>query len=231
MRVTDYRNTDEQQVFQGKFNPWIGISLGNKYFTAEHLEDYIQSCLRIAHEKVLVIIADEPHAINYEVFEEMKHETALAKALRNGDKVKSVLDGIVSRMTRDEKEKVKIVRWQELSDAFWYQERLKIFQEFFRDDKNFKDALVEIVRLNMGDRIEDMESSKIERLATYVLEELPIFIGAIELEDSVYDLHLYPGLSLMDDFILDLQEKKIFPGIMDKINVRHPLSLIEAYAE
>lgn len=231
MRITDYRNTNKQLVLERKYNPWIGISLGNKYFSAEHLEDYIQSCLQITREKVLVIIADEPHAINYEVFEGMKHESALAKALRNGDRVKSVLGEIVGRMAESEKEKIRIVRWQEISDTSWYHERLKVFEESFRKDQSFKDFLVEIVRLNMGDRIEDLEPSKLEKLATYVLAELPIFIGAIELEGLMYDLHLYPGLSLMDDFVLDLQDKKIFQESMEKININHPLSLIEAYAE
>ena len=230
MRITDYRNATSQEVMQKKYNPWIGISLGNKYFTIEHLEGYVRSCLKIAREGILVIIADEPHAINYEVFEGMKSDTAVVKALRNGEKVASMVDDAVSRLSQEEKQKVKVVKWKELVSAVWYRERQKIFEKAFQEEASFRNTLVEIVRLNMGDRIENLSQVQIEKLATYVLCELPIFMGAIELNGTVYDLHLYPGLSLMDDFVLDLQERKIFPEIMKNITIDHPLSIIEAYA-
>ena len=231
MKVTDYRNVSKDEVTSRKFNPWIGISLGNKYFTQEHLADYIRSCLDIAQSGVLVVIADEPHSINYRVFESMPAQTALAKACRNSDKVDFLLREVISSLTIKEGKKIKVVRWGELACTDWYRERFKILEKIFRSDEDFKKNLIEIVRLNMGDRLEGLELSQIEELATYVLVELPIFVGDLKFDETVYDLHLYPGLSLMDEFILGLREGKIFPEVSLKIPAKQKLVILEAYAD
>ncbi len=230
MKITNYLNATKEKVESREYNLWIGISLGNKYFTSERLRDYITSCLKITREKVLVIVADEPQAINYEVFEGKSHEAALAKAHRKGEDVFRVLEDIVVQLSEYDKAKVKIVRWRELAETSWYQERLKIFKVVFQS-KDFKDKLIQIVQMNMGDRLDKIETLQVERLAMYVLEELPIFMGALNFEGYDYDLHLYPGLSLLDNLIIDLQKGKIFPEIAERISVTRELAIIEAYAD
>ena len=230
MKVTNYLNTTKEKVDLKDYNPWIGISLGNKYFTPERLKDYIESCLLIAKKQVLVIVADDLQAINYAVFEGKSHEVALAKARRKGEVVFCILTEIVNQLPEHDRTNVRIVRWQELTETTWYQERLKIYREMFQSE-DFKDKLIQIVQMNMGDRLDKISDSEVEKLTTYVLEELPIFMGALNFEGYDYDLHLYPGLSLLDNFIIDLQKGKTFPEILRRISVTRELAIIEAYAD
>lgn len=231
MKIVNYRNTTESNVLTKRHNIWLGISLGNKYFTQEHLEDYIRSSLDLVKEKMLIIIADEIQAINYEVFEEIKLETARIKAERNGKKVLDALTSIVSELSEEQQQKVSIIKWADISTTPEYQERLKLFSREFELNIDFRNKLIEIVRLNMGDRLEQLSSEQIRKLATYVLQELPIFMGPIHYEGTSYDLHIYPGLSLMDDFILDLQESQAFPELMRQISLETKLAIAEVYAE
>jgi hypothetical protein len=110
MRISDYRNTIEQSVKAKQYNIWLGISLGNKYFNAANLEDYIKGSLELSKEKILVIIADQPQAINYEVFENMKSETAMAKAERNGQKVFDIVSAIISELPEENQQKVSLIK-------------------------------------------------------------------------------------------------------------------------
>lgn len=231
MKITNYLNTSEEEVFSKKYNTWIGISLGNKYFTPEHLKDYITSCLVISRSGVLVIIADDPHAINYEVFDNKTLESALIKARRKGGEIFTTVLKVINEFSTEEQDKIALIRWQDISQCDWYQERLHIFRQAFQIDKKFKEQLVQIVQMNMGNRLDKLELPQIEKLAEYVLEELPIFIGALLYKETEYDLHLYPGLNLLDNLIINIQNGSAFPELRQKITIRKDLAIIEAYAE
>lgn len=230
MKITQYRGTSEDKLITNVHNIWLGISLGNKYFTLEHLEDYIRSSLDLVKEKMLIIIADQPQAVNYEVFEKIKPKTANAKACRNGQKIFDVVNEIILPLPKELQEKIDVIKWGELSKTVWYRHRYEIFCSEFLTNFDFKSKLVEIVKLNMGERIKHLQSQELVKLCEYVLKELPIFMGAMSYKDIVYDLHIYPGLSLMDDLILDIQEGILFPNILKQITITKPLAIAEAYA-
>lgn len=231
MRLTSFLNTTEQKVLSKEHNIWLGISLGNKYFNRENIENYIKSSLELTKKKLLIIIADEPQAINYGVFEEMKEETALAKAQRNGQKIFETISTIINTLPEEQKKKTEVIRWESISTTPRYLERLKILTSEFESNIAFKNKLIDIVKLNMGKRLGNLSNEKVITLAKYVLQELPIFLGAIDYKEVTYDLHLYPGLSLMDDFVLALQAKQEFPKLMNQIEISENLAIAEAYAK
>lgn len=61
-----YINTVKGEVSLRKFNIFIGISLGNKFFSRKNLSEYISWALENTREEVVVLIADDLHAINYD---------------------------------------------------------------------------------------------------------------------------------------------------------------------
>lgn len=231
MEITNYLNATKEKIISKKYNPWIGVSLGNKYFTYQHLKDYINSCLMISKSRVLVIIADDPHAINYEVFENKNPNSALVKARRKGEEIFNTTSEIIKELPGKEQEKITLIQWEAIAESTWYQKRLKILNDIFRANEDFKEQLVQIVQMNMGDRLDRLEPAQVEKLATYVLQELPIFIGALVHDGEAYDLHLYPGFTLLDDFIINIQEGSLFPEIKERIPIKQELSIIEAYAD
>ena len=67
MRIDAYLNTTKEDIDAKAFNIYFGFSLGNKYFTPEHIRSYIAWALENTKEKVAVLIQDKIQAINYEV--------------------------------------------------------------------------------------------------------------------------------------------------------------------
>lgn len=231
VRITDVKNTTIEDISAKKHNIWIGISLGNKYFNKDHLRNYLNWAVKTCKERTLVIIADEPHEINYKVFEQLENEKASAKAFRKSNEILRVLNEIVADFVPENRSKIEIIKWNSLSSLPEYKIKFGYIEDLYQTNENFHNQILNIVKLNLGERIENFAEEQIEALAKYVLWEFPIFLGALIYNSTIYDLHIYPGLSLMDDLILDIQDKKIFPELTEKVIIEHKLTIAEVYAD
>jgi tRNA-dependent cyclodipeptide synthase len=231
MRITDCRNTTKSAVLEKQHNIWLGISLGNKYFNQAHLVDYITSLVDLSKNSLLIAIADWPQAINYQVFDAMPLATAQKKALRTGEQVFQLVKSIIETLPSSKQSKVVITKWDGFMDTAWYKDRYAVLSSAFESDSIFQEKILEIVKDNLGERTATLDRMRLIKLAHYIIQELPVFMGAVDFAGFIYDAHLYPGLSLMDDFILDLQAGRIFPEVAQQLLVTVPLVIIEAYAE
>ena len=71
-----------------------------------------------------------------------------------------------------------------------------------------------------------------DRLASYVLDELPILVNGFEFNNKIYNLHPYPGCpSLLDDLWIGLRNGHLFPRFSEKINIKNKVGQIEAYID
>ena len=91
MKIKTFLNTDLKEIMSKKFNIFIGISLGNKYYSKGNIKDYILWALKNTNKGVLVVVADEIHAINYRVLNNYSLERARKVALKKGDEIASSL--------------------------------------------------------------------------------------------------------------------------------------------
>ena len=82
MRIEQYVNTTKDEVESKKHNIWIGVSLGNKYFTKENIRKYIEWALQHTKDSVLVLIGDDIYAINIEVLAGRSKAGALKRRYR-----------------------------------------------------------------------------------------------------------------------------------------------------
>lgn len=228
MRITTYLNTTESDLQSRKFNIFIGISLGNKYFSKENIKDYLLWALENTKEKVAILIPDKIHAVNYEVRSKYSKERAGNLAFREGEKVKAVVENIFSEIEPEKRALVNILKWESI-ETNEHKCMVDILHKEFENNKDFRNSILEIVKENI--QSEKLTDSDYEKLATYPLEELPMLVSGIEYDGLVYDLLAYPGISKIDHLAIDLQEGKDFPEITKKLNVRAKLRLIEAYAE
>jgi len=65
MRIAAYLNTTKEEVIGKRFNIVLGLSLGNRYFTTEHIRSYLLWAIEKTKNKVAIIIPDKIQAINY----------------------------------------------------------------------------------------------------------------------------------------------------------------------
>ncbi len=229
IRAKQYLNTSEEEVESKKFNIFVGISLGNKYFTKDHIRRYILWALKNTRKNVLVLIADKNHAINYEVFNGYNSVRALNVALRKGEEVKESVRKIVRNLPKEEQSRIKICSWEDARKSRYYQDKIKIILNEFNQNTKFHDFIVRIVQESLGTKAEWLDLRELEKLALYVLDELPILLNGVEFEDELYDLHPYPGLSLLDDLLMGLQNGNLFPKLARELEIKNNIAIVEAY--
>jgi len=235
MRIENYLNTTEEEVRNRTHNIWIGISFGNKYFTNERVKKYIELALNYTKENVLVVVADYIHAINLEVLDNRTSTAALNKALRLGEEKYKELEKIIDELLIEQKARVKLVRWKDSVNQLSYKKNLAIIKEEFQNNKEFHDYILEIVKNGRSDRIsrlDKLSKEKMDRLADYILNELPHFVDGVQTyNEKVYTLLLYPGLSGLDTLFVGLQNKTMFPALVEKLHITHKIGILEAYTE
>ena len=229
MKITTCLNVDENDIRQKRFNIFIGISLGNKYFTREHIRNFLLWALENTKEKIAVLIPDKIHAINYEVKNDYSPERALAVARRKGDEVEELVADIVKE-AKIPQSKIEIVRWEQIEDAS-YLKMLAIFRTAFKENQAFQRMVLNIVRETPHMQSFDFSDVQFEKLAQYVVEELPMLVSGVRVDGLEYDVLPYPGFANIDYFAIDLQEGKSFPDITKKLELENKLKLVEAYAE
>jgi len=195
MRIQTYLNCTKEDIESKKFNIFIGISLGNKYFSKENIEKYILWGLENTKTDIVVLIADSNHAINYEVFNRERTEKALKIATKKGIEIENIIKEIVQRLPEDKQSLVKTAKWDDTRNSANYKHSMPFILNEFTENIDFYKTILKIINENLGERIilHGLEKERLDKLALYVLDELPIFINGFEFDGKIYNLHPYPG--------------------------------------
>jgi len=231
MKIKTYLNCNEQEIKSKKFNIFVGISLGNKYFTKENVKKYILWALENTKDDVLVLIADKNHAINYEVLNNYTPKRALQVALRKGIETEESVKKIVRGLPKEKHHLIKICKWEDARKSYYYQDKIKILLNEFKKNSKFHDFIIKIIQENLGNRASNLNVEQLDKIALYVLDELPIILNGVEFEGKIYDLHPYPGLSSLDDLFMNLQNGKMFPKLAKMLEIKNKIAEVEAYIE
>lgn len=233
VRVEEYLNTTKQEVEDKNFNIWLGVSLGNKYFTKEHIWAYIEWALKYTKEGVLVVIPDTLHSVNLEVLDNKSSTAALRKAIKMGDSKYSEIKEIIYKLLPKEQSKIKVARWGDVINTVHYQKNLQIIKNEYVHNADFRYHIRDIVKSGRQDRIGRLgrlAEQELDRLCEYVLGEIPHFINGVQLDNIVYTLIPYPGVTKLDELFIGLQNKTLFPEIAEKLHITNKIAILSAYA-
>ncbi len=216
MKIQKTFNTTKEEIESKKFNIFIGISLGNKWFTKENLREYLNWALEHTKDKVLFWIGDKIQAINYNVRNKNHSKYNNNRALKNGLKIREMLKDLISELPREKQNKIKILRWGEYEeyDEFCKKYTSIIYNEFKKNPKFQKEILQLIKKLITDRKFSDEEYLE---LSKYLLEEFVGSYSGINYELNYYGMYLYPQESLLHHFIEKLQQGKIFPELNKKL--------------
>jgi len=228
MEIKTYLNTTKEEVESKSFNIWIGISLGNKYFTKENIKKYILWALENTKEDVVILIADKIHAINYQIRNKYTKERAMQVALRKGQEIKQSVSKIIKQLPEKKQNKIHILLWNNIENDPDYKSIKNIIFNEFKVNPIFHKRIVEISKENMKFKFTEEE---FEKLSFYVLNELPLFIKGVKYNKKVYNLIPYPGLGKIDYLTIDLLEGKSFPELTKKLKVENKTAILEAYVD
>lgn len=232
MEITKYLNCTPERIAAKEYNIHIGISLGNKYFSKDHVREYLHWALQNTRSDVLILLADSIHSINYEVFNRYSPEKALRSALKDGNKVMAMIQELVDELPGHERSLVKVARWDDLrQSSSTYETNKKSILEEFKNNEVFRNHILNIVTLNLRERAAGLELEQKERLAEYVLDEIPIMMDGIYYGDKVYELYPYPSFSLYNELLFGLRNKTVFKELAKKLNIARGTSFVETWSE
>lgn len=235
MRIETYLNTTQEEIEAKKHNIWIGISLGNKYFTKANIRKYMEWALEYTKDDVLIAIIDDIHALNFEVFDGRSKDSSLRRARRKGDEKALEIQDIVSELPKEDKRRVRIARWTDLINTKYHSYRQRILFDEFESNEEFHDYVIQILKEGRGDRVDELSPENLDYLAEYVLREIPIFINGAKYKTregwKTYPLIPYPGLTKLDKLFIGLQNREMFPELADKLKITDKIAILEAYVD
>jgi len=237
MKILTYLNTNKDEVESKKYNIWIGISLGNRFFTKENIKKYIEWALEHTKDDVLVVIGDSLQAINFEVLDGYPKIRALENALRKGDEKEKEIKAILSEFSRAKRDLVKIVRFRHVTASKYHDYRLEVLHNEFKANQNFHDYIIKILNENKKVSSKNLSNDQLDKLAEYILQEIPVYLngakygGIPEHGGKTYLLQIYPGIGLIDSLLIALQDGTLFSELTKKLKITDKIAILEGYPE
>lgn len=231
MRIASCLNTTIEDIKAKKFNIFLGISLGNKYFTEkENTREFISWALDNSKNDVVVLIPDKIHMVNYEVRSGYSQEKANRTVLRKSKEIKKLIEEIITTLSEAEKNRVAVLTWENIENDSDYQNRRNILRRAFKENPEFHKRVIEATKDSVNSNILNLDENDYEKLASYPLDELPVLIAGFQYNDRRYNLIPYPGTSKIDYLTIDLQNGTSFPEISKELNTQEKVAIVEAYA-
>ena len=215
------RGATLNEVKSKNFNIYLGISLGNKWFTKEHMKENLFWALKYTKSRVGLLVADTLHAINYEVRNDMSHENALRKAIINGDKIISILKEIIVELPKNKQNIIDIIRWGDVKNDEFNKEFIPILYSEFENNPEFRKCILNLVGSFTEKTREKLNEDKLKKLARYILDELPELLHGFTYKGTYYNCYTYPYDSQLTQFVEKIQKKELFPHLHEKLDIKN----------
>jgi len=214
------RGASEKEVKSKKFDIYIGVSLGNKWFTKENIKQYILWCIKYTKSKVAVLIADTLHSINYEVRNRESSDKALKRAIKEGDKFEKIVKEIISELPKDQQKIIEILRWEDVKEDPFNKKFIPFFFNEFKTNLKFKEEILKLVKGFTKKDSKNFSQKDIEKLCEYILIELPEILHGFIHKRIYYNCYVYPYDSPLTRMVEKIQNKTLFPHFHKKIGIQ-----------
>lgn len=228
-----YFNITEEEISKRMFNIFIGVSLGNKLLTPALVKRYVKWAHDNTHDDVLVLVADEIDVINWMVFRKLSKEEAEKKVEDKAYQIFGMFEKAKRELYREYNDptfitKIHCVFWEDIKNE-GYNDLKAILEKEYHENLEFKKAVLYFVNKYIEIRQIDIVSDDKDRLAEYIISELPTLIGGLLWNGKLYNLILYPTYvdSGMSGFVLDIRAGKYFES--SKLKLRQICNLVEDF--
>jgi len=224
------------EIRKKKFNIFIGVSISNKKMTKSMAKTYLRWALHNTKNKVAVVIADELDVVNREIFDKYSKGKARKRALKEGDKYEVLFKEVMNKFPKKDREKIKVYRWNKIRNNEHYLDIQKFLKEQYKLDLEFKSAVLFFVKkyIRKKDKLKTLKNKeKLDKLADYILGELPTLLEGIKIEEIHYNLCVYPTYfaSGMSQFVTDIQENELNISKKLKEKLKHKTVLVESWLD
>lgn len=194
---------------------FLGFSLGNKYFSEQNIEKYILTAYTHTKSSILIIIPDELHAVNYEVRNKYKRKRALKVSLRKGMDMMNTINKIISKINNIKNINIYILRWKQIQENQGYNQLREKINKEFNENIIFKQKVIQVVKDNI--KKDAYVKNQMEKLASYVLGELPILLQGFSYKNLNFTMHLYYKFSKLHELVYEIMHDSYY---IEKFNLK-----------
>jgi len=228
VKIVDLYNTSVEDMQARRWNPYLGISVRNKYFTQEAILEFTKWGVAHAHTRFALLIVDILQRINNEVFEKGNTAKAIEKAFRQSDLIREYCQQAVAQLPEEQRDKVVIVECADIVDDAYAQNRALVF-DCFESCPEFRAYIPHSVSKNLGGIVDRLKDGDLETLCQYVLYEIPEFIRGFMHQGVHYNLCTYPGS--ITYLTRDLVKQDFFRPVYSRLLSYGPVAHAEMYVE
>lgn len=226
MRLQTCLNANRPNILAKNYNVLFGVSLGNKYFTKENLRSYIEWIAEFTHSSAVVLIPDTIHVVNYEIRLGLSPERSRSLAEKRGKQFGTIIKKYINETESDKK--LCVLYWSDVENIDSFRAKRDIIFSEFNTNASFYNSIITIVKDTLPSA-KEKSHKKLERLAGYVLEELPVLVAGLEYNNTNHLLIPYPGISAIDHLAVEIQTGKSFPELTKKLNISEKGIMLELY--
>ncbi len=230
-----YFHITQEEIDKKMFNIFVGVSLGNRLLTPELAKHYVEWAHKHSKDDTLILIADEIDAVNWQVFRGLSKEESMKKVRDKGYQVSGMFDKAKRTLARETGDptyitKVHTIFWEDIKNG-GYEHVHEILTREYETNEEFKKAILHFVDKYVELRDVNVSDNERDRLAGYIIAELPTLLGGLLWNDTLYNLILYPTYvdSGMSQFVLDIRGGKYFD--FSKIPMRQICNMVEDFLE
>ena len=183
-------NSAECLFSTSKLSPFVAISVGSKPPCLEKAIDILRWLLLSNSESIPILIADEIAHINYRGFgySTGKVLNQVAAAM---EKQLSVWGNALNHLTDQDKLRFKMVYWSEIVNPKFIEQQ-NIIRSAFAEQAELYEEILFLVEVFIKSTGKTVNSKRKTIMAEYVIQELPLLLFGIQLDDVNYRMMLYP---------------------------------------
>ncbi|MFA5124282.1 MAG: tRNA-dependent cyclodipeptide synthase [Patescibacteria group bacterium] len=207
-------------IFKKRYNLWIGLSFGNKWFTKNNLEKLIDFGLIHTKKSLLILIPGRLQVSNLRYIDNLSRAQSLKKAFEMEDEKRQEVEVIVSRLPAKDQKKVVIANYDDALTPKFVKQREVLMREF-SEQKAFYNSVMEISNEMLKIRGRTISKDRAESVALYVLQELPLFLNGVSIinRGELYSVILYPGLGKFDELVVKIIKSNEYNGLRNKLRI------------
>lgn len=229
MRYADLTNTTAEEIEAGAWNPYLGISIRNKYFTPGAIAAFTRWGAAHARHRFALLIVDIIQRVNNEVFERSAPDKAFEKALRQAEPIREHCLAAVAALPPELRAKVVVIEWADIMDETYACNRELVFN-YFDTCPEFREYVLKSVSGNLGGIVSRLKEGNLETLSQYLLFELPELLFGFMHQGVHFNLCVYPGSLAF--LARDLLGRDFFQPLVARMRpLPGPLAHAELYAD
>ena len=215
MNLYKIRGGNKIDLDSKKYTINVGISLGNKWFTAQNTTDLIQWALEHTKDVVILNVVDLIHSINLEVSEKLSKADALDKAIKLGKEFLSEIQNLVqTKFSAQDKKRIIFTTWNDVVTPE-YKRKVDALYTFYDSNEVFKNTIHDMVRKYISRKNIIYSESDIHKLGNYIIEELPEITCCVPIAGVVCDAYVYPFDGEVTRMVEQIQKGEIFSEILN----------------